>query len=311
MTLQQIYYTIITAEIGSMNKAAEHLYISQPTLTSAIKELEAELGITIFNRTNRGVLLTIEGNEFLMHARQVYQQYELLKEKYGPEGNIKRKFSVSCQHYSFATKAFVETVKQFDTLMYEFAIKETKTLDVIKDVGNSKSEIGILYKSEYNRKYLQRLLDEYDLQFEPIITCDAFVYVYKNHPLAHEKSITLQQLQDYPYLSFDQGENGSFYLAEEILSENEYQRQIKLSDRSTALNLMIGLNGYMLCSGIICEELNGDDCIVVPYEPDEDNPNTSMTIGYITKKHSVLSHIGQTYIDEVFKYFDRIEEGVK
>lgn len=304
MTLQQIYYAIITSEVGSMNKAAEQLFISQPTLTSAIKELEAEVGIVIFNRTNRGVSLTNEGNEFLMHAKQVYQQYELLKEKYGPDGNVKRKFSVSCQHYSFATKAFVETVKQFDTLMYEFAIKETKTLDVIKDVGNSKSEIGILYKSEYNRKYLQRLLDENNLKFEPIVTCDAYVYIYKDHPLAHEKSIRLDQLQDYPYLSFDQGDDGSFYLAEEILSENEYQRQIKLNDRSTALNLMIGLNGYMLCSGIICEELNGDDCIVVPYEADEDNPNTSMTIGYITKKHSVLSNIGQIYIDEVFKYFD-------
>lgn len=304
MTLQQIYYAIITSEVGSMNKAAEQLFISQPTLTSAIKELEAEVGIVIFNRTNRGVSLTNEGNEFLMHAKQVYQQYELLKEKYGPDGNVKRKFSVSCQHYSFATKAFVETVKQFDTLMYEFAIKETKTLDVIKDVGNSRSEIGILYKSEYNRKYLQRLLDENNLKFEPIVTCDAYVYIYKDHPLAHEKSIRLDQLQDYPYLSFDQGDDGSFYLAEEILSENEYQRQIKLNDRSTALNLMIGLNGYMLCSGIICEELNGDDCIVVPYEADEDNPNTSMTIGYITKKHSVLSNIGQTYIDEVFKYFD-------
>lgn len=304
MTLQQIYYAIITSEVGSMNKAAEQLFISQPTLTSAIKELETEVGIVIFNRTNRGVSLTNEGNEFLMHAKQVYQQYELLKEKYGPDGNVKRKFSVSCQHYSFATKAFVETVKQFDTLMYEFAIKETKTLDVIKDVGNSKSEIGILYKSEYNRKYLQRLLDENNLKFEPIVTCDAYVYIYKDHPLAHEKSIRLDQLQDYPYLSFDQGDDGSFYLAEEILSENEYQRQIKLNDRSTALNLMIGLNGYMLCSGIICEELNGDDCIVVPYEADEDNPNTSMTIGYITKKHSVLSNIGQIYIDEVFKYFD-------
>lgn len=304
MTLQQIYYAILVADIGSMNKAAENLFISQPTLTTAIKELENEIGIIIFNRTNRGVTLTREGNEFLMHARQVYQQYELLKDKYGPQGNIKKKFSVSCQHYSFATKAFVETVKQFDTLKYEFAIKESKTIDVINDVGNSKSEIGILYMSEYNRKYIQKLLDEKDLKFKPLVTCDAYVYVYKHHPLANCESIGLEELQDYPYLSFDQGEDGAFYLAEEILSENEYQRVIKLTDRSTALNLMIGLNGYMLCSGIICEELNGDDCIVIPYKADEDNPNSSMTIGYIFKKHSVLSKIGQTYVDELKEYFD-------
>ena len=200
MTLQQIYYMIVTAEVGSMNKAAEKLFISQPTLTSAIKELESELGITIFERTNRGVLLTDEGNDFLMSARQIYQQYELLKEKYGPQGSIKHKFSVSCQHYSFAVKAFVETVKQFDTLKYEFRIKECQTMEVIKDVGNSKSEIGILYISDYNRKYIQRLMDENGLGFEPIITCDAYVYLYKDHPLAKEKSIRLNQLQDYPLI---------------------------------------------------------------------------------------------------------------
>lgn len=304
MTLQQMYYAITISEIGSMNKAAEKLYISQPTLTSAIKELEIETGITIFNRTNRGVSLTSEGSEFLMRARQVYMQYELLKEKYGPQGNIKRKFSVSCQHYSFVIKAFVETVKKFDTLKYEFAIKETKTMNVIKDVGNSKSEVGIIYMSEYNRKYIQRLLQENDLEFTPIVSCDAYVYLYKDHPLAQEKSICLDQLQDYPYLSFDQGEDGSFYLAEEILSENEYARTIKLSDRCTALNLMIGLNGYMLCSGIICEELNGDDCVVIPYEPDEENPNSTMVIGYIHKKHSVLSDIALVYIESLNAYFE-------
>lgn len=303
MTLQQIYYMIVTAEVGSMNKAAEKLFISQPTLTSAIKELESELGITIFERTNRGVLLTDEGNDFLMSARQIYQQYELLKEKYGPQGSIKHKFSVSCQHYSFAVKAFVETVKQFDTLKYEFRIKECQTMEVIKDVGNSKSEIGILYMSDYNRKYIQRLMDENGLGFEPIITCDAYVYLYKDHPLAKEKSIRLNQLQDYPYLSFDQGDDGAFYLAEEILSENEYARQIKLNDRATALNLMIGLNGYMLCSGIISEELNGDDYVVIPYEDDDDNPNSSMTIGYIYKRHSVLSPIAKTYVEELSDYF--------
>lgn len=304
MTLQQIYYALVTSETGSMNKAAEKLYISQPTLTSAIKELEAEAGITIFNRTRRGVTLTQEGQEFIMHARQVYFQYEMLKDKYGPKGDIKRKFSVSCQHYSFAVQAFAQTVNTFDTLKYEFAIKETQTLQVIEDVGNSVSEIGVLYLSGYNRKYITKLLDRDDLAFHPIISCDAYVYLHKSHPLSKEKSISLEQLQDYPYLSFDQGSNSAYYLAEEILSENEYSRIVKINDRATALNLMVGIKGYMLCSGIISEQLNGSDYLVIPFEADEDNPNSVMEIGYITKKHSVISNIGEVYIQKLKEYFE-------
>lgn len=304
MTLLQIYYALVTSETGSMNKAAEKLFISQPTLTSAIKELETETGITIFNRSNRGVSLTNEGHEFLMYARQVYSQYELLQEKFGPKGDIKKKFRVSCQHYSFATKAFVETVKKYETSKYELAILETRTMDVIQDVGSGKSEVGILYLSNNNKKYIKKLLEENHCSFHPIISCDAYVYLYKKHPLANEESIGFSQLQKYPCLSFDQGEHDSFYLAEEILSENEYSQIIKLNDRSTALNLMIGLNGYMLCSGIICEELNGSDFVVIPYREDKENPNSKMEIGYITKKNGMLSSIAQTYIQEIFQYFE-------
>ena len=288
MTLLQMYYAIVTSETGSMNKAAEKLYISQPTLTSAIKELESETGITIFTRSNRGVSLTKEGDEFLKHAKQIYLQYEMLKEKFGPTGTIKKRFSVSCQHYSFATKAFVETVKKYESDKYELAILETRTMNVIDDVGSSKSDVGILYLSENNRKQILKLIEENDCVFHPIVSCDAYVYLYKNHPLANQESISFSQLKSYPCLSFDQGEYDRSYLAEEILSENTYSQIIKLNDRSTALNLMIGLNGYMLCSGIICEELNGSDFVVIPYKEDKENPNSKMEIGYITKKHRFL-----------------------
>ena len=304
MTLLQMYYAIVTSETGSMNKAAEKLYISQPTLTSAIKELESETGITIFTRSNRGVSLTKEGDEFLKHAKQIYLQYEMLKEKFGPTGTIKKRFSVSCQHYSFATKAFVETVKKYESDKYELAILETRTMNVIDDVGSSKSDVGILYLSENNRKQILKLIEENDCVFHPIVSCDAYVYLYKNHPLANQESISFSQLKSYPCLSFDQGEYDRSYLAEEILSENTYSQIIKLNDRSTALNLMIGLNGYMLCSGIICEELNGSDFVVIPYKEDKENPNSKMEIGYITKKHGVLSNIAQTYIQEVYRYFE-------
>ncbi len=304
MTLQQIFYAITISECGSMNKTAEMLYISQPSLTSAIKDLEKEIGITIFLRTGRGVILTREGEEFLLYARQLYQQYELIRQKYVETKNIRRKFGISTQHYSFAVKAFADTVKRFDTLNYEFAIRETKTIEVIQDVGNFKSEIGLLYMNDFNRKIIKKMLKENDCDFHKLIDCKAYVYIWRKHPLAKQKSISFDELADYPCLSFEQGENGSFYFAEEILSTNEYQRMIKATDRATMLNLMVGVNGYTLCSGIICEELNGSDFIAVPFEADENNPNSSMEIGYIIKKKNALSDIGKVFIEEVTGYLE-------
>lgn len=302
MTLQQIYYVITISETGSLNKAAEKLYVSQPSLTSALQELEKELGITIFNRGGRGVTLTGDGADFLLYARQVYSQYEILEQKYTGGADIKKKFGVSTQHYSFAVKAFVEMVKAFDTSKYEFAIKETKTRDVIDDVSNLRSEIGILYLSDFNRKAISKLLRSGELEFHRLIDCDAYVYLWKGNPLAKEKSITLKQLEPYPCLSFEQGDNSSFYFAEEILSTNEYQRTIKACDRATMLNLMVGLNGYTLCSGITCDELNGSDYCAVPFVAGDGNESGVMEIGYVTRQNTILSKMGELYIREIKAY---------
>ena len=302
MTLQKLNYVITISECGSLNKAAEILYVAQPSLTGAVKELEKELGITIFNRSGRGVTLTNDGTEFLLYARQVYAQYKELLEKYGKAGNLKKKFGVSTQHYSFAVKAFVEMVKTFDTSKYEFAIRETKTKEVIDDVSTMRSEIGILYLSDFNRKALLKILSSQQLEFHSIIHCKPYVYLWKGHPLAKQKSITLPELQQYPCLSFEQGESSSFYYAEEILSTCEYPRIIKANDRATMLNLMIGLNGYTLCSGIICEELNGDDYLAVPFEAEDKAVDDTMEIGYIIRKNTLLSKMGRLYIEEIKKY---------
>ena len=308
MTLQQLHYVITISEAGSMNKASEQLYIAQPSLTSSIKELEKELGIIIFNRGGRGVTLTNDGAEFLMYARQLYGQYEVLTEKYGG-GMLKKKFGVSTQHYSFAVKAFVEMVKRFDASKYEFAIRETKTREVISDVASSRSEIGILYMSDFNRKALSKMLDSNDLQFTHIIDCAPYVYLWKGHPLANERSICFSQLSDYPCLSFEQGDNASFYYAEEILSENEYPQTVKANDRATMLNLMRGLCGYTLCSGIICEELNGSDYVAVPFETDGDTVGSKMEIGYIVSQNIILSSIGEMYIREIKRYLNKKDIG--
>ena len=302
LTLQQIKYVIGIAETGSFNKAAEKLYVSQPSLTATIHDLEDELGIEIFNRTGRGVTLTNDGTEFLTSARQLYIDYQSVMEKYGENGKIKKKFGVSTQHYSFAVKSFVEMVKDFNTNEYEFAIRETKTREVIEDVATLKSEIGILYLSDFNRKAITSILKSKELEFHHLIDCKAYVYIWKGHPLANKKHITLSQLEDYPCLSFEQGDGASFYFAEEILSTEEYHRTIKANDRATILNLMIGLNGYTLCSGIICEELNGSDYIAVPFKEEDESINRIMEIGFITRRGFNLSTIGNKYIEEVRKY---------
>lgn len=302
MTLQQLYYAITISETGSLNKAAELLYISQPSLTSSMQELEKEIGISIFNRGSKGVTLTSDGEEFMLYARQVYNQYESLRDKYSDAGNLKKKFGVSTQHYSFAVKAFVELVKQYDTAVYEFAIRETKTREVINDVATLRSELGIIYLSDFNRAAITKILRANNLEFHHLINCKAYVYLWKGHPLAGRKRISLKNLRDYPCLSFEQGEASSFYFAEEILSTQEYVRTIKANDRATMLNLMVGLNGYTLCSGIICEELNGDDYLAIPFVDSNASDNGVMEIGYLTKKNTVISKIGKLYIEEIKKY---------
>ena len=302
MTLTQLNYLITIAETKSLNKAAEQLYVSQPSLTNAIKELEKELGITLFYRSGRGVTLTNDGTEFLLYAKQIYGQYESVLEKYGKGGSYKKKFGVSTQHYSFAVKAFVDMAKEFDMSKYEFALRETRTMEVISDVNTMKSEIGILYLSDFNRKAIEKLLKSYDLEFHHLVDCQAYVYIWKDHPLAKEASISFAQLNGYPCLSFEQGDNSSFYFAEEILSTNEYSQVIKANDRATMLNLMVGLNGYTLCSGIICEELNGNDFVAVPFRDDAQNPNSMMEIGYIVKKNTVRSKMGELYIEKLKEY---------
>ncbi|MBQ7944250.1 MAG: LysR family transcriptional regulator [Lachnospiraceae bacterium] len=300
MTLSQLKYVITVAEEKSMNEAAKKLFISQPSLSAAIKEIEDEVGITVFHRSNKGVVVTQEGEEFIGYARQVVEQYALMETKYITKQGVKKKFGVSTQHYTFAVNAFIELVKQFGMDEFEFAIRETKTHEIIEDVKNFKSEIGILYLNDFNQKVLTKLFAEYGLEFQPILDCHIYVYIWKGHPLAGKEEIALEELEDYPCLAFEQGNNNSFYFAEEVLSTYRYKQLIRATDRATLLNLMVGLHGYTLCSGIICEELNGTDYCAVRLKSDE-----VMTIGYLARKGVTISALGQKYIAELEKYKDK------
>lgn len=297
MTLVQLKYVITVAGQNSLNDAAKVLFISQPSLSAAIRSLEKEIGFDIFIRSKNGITVTIKGTEFIGYAKSVMEQYELLSAKYISQTDVKKTFSVSMQHYTFAVNAFVELVKQYGMDEYEFEVHETKTHEVIENVKNHKSEIGVLYLNDFNRNVLYKLFAEYELQFQPLLECGVYVYMWKGHPLAQRKEIALEELDEYPCLGFAQGEHNSFYFAEEVLSTYQYKRFIRANDRATLLNLMVGLNGFTLCSGIICEDLNGKDYCAIKLKSDE-----RMTIGYISRKDAPLSAIGQKYLEEIAKY---------
>lgn len=300
MTLQQLRQVLTIAESNSMNEAAKKLFVSQPNLSATVREVEEELGITVFMRNNRGITVTAEGEEFLGYAKQVVEQYHLLENRY-LNVESKKKFSVSMQHYSFAVKAFVQLAEEVGMDEYEFAVHETKTKEVIDNVKNLKSELGVLYLSDFNEKVLRKLFKECDIEFKELFTCNTYVYLWKKHPLAGQKEITLDDLQDYPCLTFEQGVNNSFYYAEEMMSTYEYKRVIKADDRATMLNLMVGLNGFTLCSGIISEDLNGDDYAAIPLKESE-----KMHIGYIKHKGTKLSKLGEIYINALKNYENKV-----
>lgn len=292
MTLLQLKYIVTIAESGSLNEAAKRLYIAQPSLTSAVKDLESELGITIFSRTNKGVLLTAEGEEFLGYARQVMEQTHLIEERYLGTGQVKHQFCVSTQHYSFAVEAFVELLTQYGGEEYDFRIRETQTYELIEDVAKLRSEVGVLYLNRFNETILRKTLRENSPQFHRLFIAKPHVFVGSGNPLARKSMITLEDLAPYPRLSYEQGEHNSFYFSEEILSTLESKKDIMVSDRATLFNLLIGLNGYTICSGVINEQLNGKDIVAVPLDVDD-----YMEIGYITHTKVGTGKFGTLYIE--------------
>lgn len=295
MTLQQLRYAVAVAEHCSMNDAAKGLFISQPSLSNSIKELEKEVGISIFTRTNKGITVSSEGEEFLGYARQVMEQASLLEEKYMGIAPRKVKFSVSTQHYSFAVNAFVDMIKDYGYDKYDFQLRETRTYEIIEDVNNMNSEIGILYVNEFNKKVIHKLLKEKELVFHELFKASPHVFISKDNPLSKKDRVTLDDLEECPYLSFEQGNNNSFYFSEEILSTLSHKKSIKVSDRATLFNLLIGLNGYTISTGVISEALNGKNIVAIPL----DVKGEEMQIGYIVHKEVTMSRLGQIYIEKL------------
>lgn len=301
MTILQLKYVLAIAGSSSMREAASKLFVSQPALSAAIHELEEELGIKIFERNNKGISLSEQGNEFLSYAKQAVSQYELIEDRYIEKDKNKKHFSVSMQHYVFAVHAFVNTVKKFDSERFVYSIHETRTDEVLTNVKNLKSEIGIIAYSKSNQNILKKLFREYQLEFHPLMVRNTFAYLWKDHPLAQKKEISLEDLKGYPCVSFDQSSDRDFYLSEEALGDYEFDKLIKSNDRATSSEIMAKLNGYSIGTGIMIDSITLQDGFVTIKLKEED----PLTIGYITRKNHKLSDIGEMYIEELGKYREK------
>ncbi|MFD1714507.1 LysR family transcriptional regulator [Amnibacterium flavum] len=293
VTLQQLQYFIEVAAEGSISAAADLLYVAQPTMSAAMKDLETRVGRALLARSARGVTLTVDGAEFLGYARQVVEQAALLEQRYLGRPPSRRLLGVSAQHYSFAVDAFVRMVKETGAAEYEFSLRETRTWDIIEDVRTLRSELGILYRNDFNRGVLDKLLRDSGLAFHPLFLAEPHIFISRKNPLAARKRATLDDLADLPRLTFDQGANNSFYFAEEILSTLSSKREIRVSDRATIFNLMIGLDGYTISTGIISDDLD-PEIIAVPLDVDE-----RIEIGWIGHSAIPLTEQAQRYLGAV------------
>ena len=298
MTILQLKYVIAIASSKSFREAASRLFVSQPALSSTIRELEEELNIQLFERTNKGIRLTDPGKEFLAYAKEAVSQYELIEDRYLDRDLNKKHFSVSMQHYVFAVHAFINVVKEYDNGKYTFAVHETRTDEVLSNVRSLDSEVGVVAFSKTNERVMRKLFREYQLEFTPLITRETFVYVWKDHPMAKAEELSLEELKEYPCISFDQSSENDFYLTEEALGDYEFDKLIKTNDRATSAELMAAMNGYSIGTGVMTESLALKRDVVTIKLKEED----PLTIGYIVRANHKLSEIGQRYIDELLKY---------
>lgn len=297
MTLQQLRYVVEVAASGSITAAAARLFIAQPSLSKAISELESEMGITIFERTARGVVPTDDGTRFLSYARQVVEQADLLESQYKSSNPPRRVFAVSSQHYAFVVNAFVELVREYGAARYEFSLREGTTFGIIEDVRLQRSELGVLYRNDFNREVLTSAIRAAELRFEPLFTAREHVFVSRQNPLASRSSVSLQDLEPYPRLSYDQGSKNSFFFAEEPHITEQVDKAIVVTDRATLFNLLIGLDGYTISSGILSSDLNGDDIVSVPLEN-----GGVMELGYVYQPRRPLSKLAESYLRHLRQY---------
>ena len=293
MTLQQLRYLIAISQHGSINAAAQSLYISQSNLSTAIKELERELGITIFTRSNRGVTLTNDGTELLGYARQVIEQADMLETRYARGSQSHMRLAVSTQHYYFSLQAFINVAEQCSSEKYDFILRECATGQIIDDVRTFRSDVGILYLDDFNGRVLRKALADADASFYPLFDAQVHVFVGEHHPLADRTMVSLEDLEPYPRYSFEQGNTNSFYYSEEPFGHLRRDRNIQFTDRGTLTNLLTSFNGYTISTGVLSSEMHAG-IVAIPLDVD-----STMQVGYIMHNERKPGALLLRYIDEL------------
>lgn len=294
MTLQQLRYLIAIAAKRSISAAAHELFVSQSSLSVAVKEVEQECGIKIFERSSKGITLTNEGMEFLGYARQVIEQADLMQARYSQDSSIEAPhLAVSSQHYAFPVEAFLEFVDEYEGEGYNFTLRETRTSEIIKDVSEFKSDIGILYLSSFNRRVMLKAFEDANVKFEELFSAAPHIFIGENHPLANKASIQLEELEDYPRYTFEQGSVNSFFYAEEPFAELPHEKRVIISDRGTLSNLLAHHNGFTVATGVLSSEMHSG-IVSIPLETDE-----VMVVGYIVHNERKISLLAQKYIERL------------
>ena len=297
MTLQQLKYADAIADCGSISEAARRVFATQPTLTESVRLLEEELRIAIFNRSSRGVSVTREGEEFLASARQILDDAARIQEKYTGKAVRRPQFAVSCQHYAFAVEAFMEVVRACAAESYDFTIRETVTSEIIDDVARHRSEIGLIYLSRRNETPLRKILHREELEFEELFAAKPHVFLGKKHPLAKRKSVKPDELDGYPYLTYEQGTENALYFSEEIMPAIDRRKSIRVRDRATMTKLVLGLDGFTVASGAHCKTYN-EDIVSVPLKLDDE-----IRVGFIRRSGIPLSAEGSAFVSVVRNKF--------
>ena len=300
MNIQQCRYVITIAKAGSFSEAAKQLFVTQPSLSTAMKDLETELGAQLFIRSKSGVSLTEEGTDFLVYANRILDQVDLLEHRY--RTNFKKDFTITTQRYDFLSQPFLKVIESFKEDYQNFHLVETTTQKNLESVRDFKSELGILYIDETNRRVLERYLQQEELQFEALGEFTTRIFLRKNHPLANKTSIKRADLLAYPQVRFSQENQTAPDFNEDPIEADDSQPVIFTNDRGTLMNLLCESDAYASGLGIV----NGFVSQHIVLKPLENS--TTHTLGIITNKKRKLTAIGKAFIDEVKQTLEKREK---
>ena len=289
MTVQQCRYALEIAKQGSFNEAAKNLFVAQSSLSSSIKALEEELGITVFDRVSNGVLLTEEGAEFIRYATQLVEQHDFVLKRYSYQQSS-QKLYISTQHYDFVADIFGKLLWETKAESYQFALRETQTYQVIREIETAYSDIGVLAIKGNDDGIMKRYLHKKGLLFTPFLKAFPHVFVRKKHPLAKEKSLCYHQLKEYAYVSYEQGEHHNSFFTEEIMNSFS-DKHIEISDRASLMNVLLSTDCYTVGTGIMPSALNNGNIVSIPLDSEE-----FYTIGYILHGNKKITPLMERFI---------------